>query len=323
MDIDATRRRLKQLTCPLLLLIILAVLQPAAAEPFTVLSQNMNRLFDDIDDGNDAEILSKTDFRGRVTLAARKFSEDFALPRVIALQEVENINVLRQIAAEIRRHYATDYRLLLVRGQDYSIINLAFLVQSDVEIRKTQQLFREHRLPLDGSPLFSRPPLYLEACYLARCLALLNLHLRSMRGIDDAVWGKRVAVKRQHQAETIALWANRFQRDNSDSLLLILGDFNALTPADQHVDVAGIIRGEPDNRRTRLKSRDRLDPDLIDLTRQIPTKRRYSYIFRHKNQQLDYMFANQALADRVEEIAFAAIDYRFSDHAGLLARYRW
>jgi endonuclease/exonuclease/phosphatase family metal-dependent hydrolase len=231
--------------------------------------------------------------------------------------------VLRQIAAEIRRHYATDYRLLLVRGQDYSIINLAFLVQSDVEIRKTQQLFREHRLPLDGSPLFSRPPLYLEACYLARCLTLLNLHLRSMRGIDDAEWGKRVALKRLQQAETIARWANRFQRDNSDSLLLILGDFNALTPADQYVDVAGIIRGDPDNTRARLKSRDRQNPDLLDLTRQIPSKRRYSYIFRRKKQQLDYMFANQALADRVEGIAFANIDYNFSDHAGLLARYRW
>jgi endonuclease/exonuclease/phosphatase family metal-dependent hydrolase len=283
----------------------------------------MNRLFDDIDDGNHAEILSRTDFRTRIAQAARKFSEDFALPRVIALQEVENVNVLQQIAAEIRQHYATDYRPLLVQGQDYSTINLGFLVRTDVEIRHPQQLFREHRLPLDGSPLFSRPPLYLEACYLVRCLAILNLHLRSMRGIDGAEWGKRIALKRRQQAETIALWVNRFQRDNSDSLLLILGDFNALTPADQQVDVAGIIRGDPDNSRVRLKSRDRLNPDLLDLTRDIPTMRRYSYIFRQKKQQLDYMFANQALADRVEGIAFAAIDYRFSDHAGLLARYRW
>jgi len=324
MDIDARRRRLKQLARAwLLVLMILVIPQPAAAESFTILSQNMNRLFDDVDDGNNEKILSKTAFRARVVQAARKFSENFSLPRVIALQEVENVNVVRQIATEIRRHYATDYRVVLIPGQDISAINLAFMVQADVEIRKTRQLFRERRLQLDGSPLFSRPPLYLEACYLARCLTLLNLHLRSMRGIDDAVRGQRVAHKRLRQAETIAAWADRFQRVNSDSLLMILGDFNALTPADEHVDVAGIIRGNPDNTRARLKSRDLLDPDLLDLTRQIPVQRRYSYIFRQKKQQLDYMFGNQALADIVEEVTFTVLDYSFSDHAGLLARHRW
>jgi endonuclease/exonuclease/phosphatase family metal-dependent hydrolase len=324
MGIENTRRLLKHLLCPLLLAVLnLAAAQCAAAEPFLVLSQNMNRLFDDIDDGNNEKILSKAAFRARITQAAHKFSRDFALPQVIALQEVENVNVVQQIAAQMRQHYATDYRVVLIPGQDISAINLAFMVQADIEIRKTQQLFREQRLPVDGSPLFSRPPLYLEACYRARCLSLLNLHLRSMRGIDDAERGERVARKRLHQAETIAIWANRYQRVNSESLLMILGDFNALTPADKHVDVAGIIRGNPDNRRTRLASSDLLNPDLIDLTRRIPAPRRYSYIFRQKKQQLDYMFANQALTDTVETIAFAAIDYSFSDHAGLLVRHRW
>jgi len=152
---------------------------------------------------------------------------------------------------------------------------------------------------------------------------LVNLHLRSMRGIDDARRGKRVVRKRLRQAETIALWTNRYQLENSDSLLMILGDFNALTPADKHVDVAGIIRGNPDNRRSQLTSGDLLNPDLVDLTRRIPAQRRYSYIFRQKKQQLDYMFANQALADTVETVAFATIDYSFSDHAGLLVRHRW
>ncbi len=321
---ENTRRPLKHLLCPLLLATLnLAAPQSAAVEPFTILSQNMNRLFDDIDDGNGEKILSKTVFRARVAQAARKFSQDFLLPQVIALQEVENENVLQQIAAEIRQHYATDYRVVLIPGQDISSINLAFMVQARVEIRKTAQLFRERRLRLDGSPLFSRPPLYLEVCYLARCLSLLNLHLRSMLGIDSDERGVRVAHKRLGQAEAIAVWANRHQRVNSGAMLMILGDFNALTPPDKHVDVAGIIRGNPDNRRTRLTSTDRLNPDLIDLTRQIPPKHRYSYIFRQKKQQLDYMFGNQALADTVDTITFSTIDYSFSDHAGLLVWHRW
>jgi predicted extracellular nuclease len=143
-----------------------------------------------------------------------------------------------------------------------------------------------------------------------------------MRGIDSPDKGERVARKRLRQAEMIAAWINRYQQ-TADTALLVLGDFNALTPADQHVDVAGIIRGSPDNTRARLMSRDLLDPDLIDLTRQIPAPERYSYIFRQNRQQLDYMFASQSLARRLDGIKFGSIDYSFSDHAGLIAWYQW
>lgn len=324
MGIQYPRRRLSFTLRPLLLAaLILAAPQPASAEPFIILSQNMNRLFDNIDDGNREKVLSETEFRRRVIQAARKFAEDYSMPQVIALQEVENLNVLQQIAAQIREQHDVDYQLVLLPGQDPSGINLGFMVQSGVTIRKRQQLFREPRLPFDGSHLFSRPPLHLEICYQARCLSVLNLHLRSMRGIESADKGERVARKRLRQAEMIAVWINRYQQVEADTALLVLGDFNALTPADQHVDVAGIIRGSPDNTRARLMSRDLIDPDLIDLTRQIPQQQRYSYIFRQNRQQLDYMFASQHLASRLDGISFGPIDYSFSDHAGLLAWYQW
>ena len=324
MDIQNSRRRLSFVLRPLLLAaLLLAALQPASAEPLIILSQNMNRLFDDIDDGNREKILSRTEFRRRVVEAVRKFAENYSMPQIIALQEVENLNVLQQIAARIREQHEIDYQLVLLPGQDPSGINLGFMVQSGIVIRNRQQLFRDRKLPFDGSHLFSRPPLHLEVCYQSRCLSLLNLHLRSMRGIDSPDKGERVARKRLRQAEMIAVWINRYQQIEADTALLVLGDFNALTPADQHVDVAGIIRGSPDNTRARLKSRDLLDPDLIDLTRQIPQPLRYSYIFRQNRQQLDYMFANQSLARRLDGISFGSIDYSFSDHAGLLARYQW
>jgi endonuclease/exonuclease/phosphatase family metal-dependent hydrolase len=324
MGIQNSRHRLSLVLRPLLLAaLILAALQPASAAPFIILSQNMNRLFDDIDDGNREKVLSRTEFRRRVVQAVRKFAEDYSMPQIIALQEVENLNVLQQIAAQIREQHEVDYQLVLLPGQDPSGINLGFMVQSGIVIRTQQQLFRDRKLSFDGSHLFSRPPLHLEVCYQSRCLSLLNLHLRSMRGIDSPDKGERVARKRLRQAEMIAVWINRYQQIEADTALLVLGDFNALTPADQRVDVAGIIRGSPDNTRARLMSRDLLDPDLIDLTLQIPAAQRYSYIFRQNRQQLDYMFASQSLARRLEGISFGSIDYSFSDHAGLLAWYQW
>ena len=134
MDIQNSRRRLSFVLRPLLLAaLILAALQPASAEPFIILSQNMNRLFDDIDDGNREKILSSTEFRRRVLQAVHKFTEDYSMPQIIALQEVENLNVLQQIAAQIREQHEIDYQLVLLPGHDPSGINLGFMVQSGID----------------------------------------------------------------------------------------------------------------------------------------------------------------------------------------------
>ena len=55
---------------PLLLLALVAG-HPACAESFSVLSQNMNHLFDDVDDGNREKILASAEFRRRIAGAVR------------------------------------------------------------------------------------------------------------------------------------------------------------------------------------------------------------------------------------------------------------
>ena len=309
---------------PWTLVSLLVLFAPVAnADSLRVLSQNMDRLFDDIDDNNNVKALPGNRFRQRVKTAAKKFGSHFELPHIIALQEVENLNVLQQIGIEIWNRYQVKYRLILIPGQDDSGINLAYLVRFGVQIKKVDQLFANKRFQMTGKPLFTRPPLYLKACYVDNCISMLNVHLRSMRGINSSKDGERVARKRLRQAETIASWSNRFQQAMQGESLLLLGDFNALTPGDTHVDVAGIIRGNPDNTAVRLPAPDLLEPDLVDLGQLIPAPKRYSFIFRQQKQQLDYMFVNQSFDAEVEAISFSQIDYQFSDHAGLLAEFKW
>lgn len=310
----------------LILLLALSSLAPAhALESIRILSQNMNRLFDDVDDGNREKVLAPQRFRSKVKIAARKIGEYYALPEIIALQEVENINVLAHIAEEIWQRHGLRYQLVLVAGQDTSGINLGYLVHPALEIHEVDQLFADVHLDNSDQPLFTRPPLYLELCRLGRCLSLLNLHLRSMRGIDsaEAAERERVLTKRWQQANRIAAWVDRFQKANPGASLILLGDFNALTPADSKLDLVGIVRGNPDNGNGRAQASDLVEPDLVDLTLQIPEPRRYSYIFRKKKQQLDYMLVNQDFQPRLVAIKFGRIDYRFSDHAGLIARFDW
>ena len=306
----------------LLLLVLLFAVPSAHAASLTVLTQNLDRLFDDVDDGYDEPVPSSVRYAARIRLAADKIGNEFDLPQIVALQEVENRNVLERLAAALHEGFGVKYRAVLLPGQDPSGIDVGFLLQADLDIGAYGQLFRERELPYDGSPLFTRPPLFVETCYRGNCLTLLNLHLRSMRGIGGAR-GERVRQKRLLQAEAIAAWCDRLQRERPDTRLVLLGDLNALTPPDAHVDVVGIIRGAPDNSGVALRGRDLLDPDLIDLTLTIPLDERFSYRFRQRNQQLDYLFVNRAFDARLTDIAFGEIDRSVSDHAGLLARFDW
>ena len=308
----------------ILLLLFLALATPlSAADSIRILSQNLNRLFDNIDDGNNEKVLSSDRFLNKINLTAKKIGDQFNLPDLVALQEVENRNVLEQVAREIWNRHHLRYQPVLIPGQDISGINIGFLVHPSLRINAVAQLMREARSNYSGNPLFSRPPLYIEVCRKQRCLSLVNLHLRSMRGIDSQKDGARVQAKRLQQASSIAAWVNKYQLDNPQKSLMLIGDFNALTPSDQYVDVVGIILGNPDNAQTRSRAEDLLESDLTDLTLQVSRSRRYSYIYRNKKQQLDYIIVNQAFHPSLVAIRFSRIDYRFSDHAGLIAEFNW
>ncbi|MFV2031396.1 MAG: hypothetical protein ACC663_02775 [Gammaproteobacteria bacterium] len=288
-----------------------------------ILSQNMNRLFDSIDDGRNEKIVSEQKFRQRVNTAAGKITGQFGMPDIIALQEVENLNVLEQISSQVQKASGIQYQSVIREGNDISSINLAFLIRPKVEIRDVRQLFGRDLLRYDKTPLFSRPPLYLRACFESSCISLLNLHLRSMRGLRSGNRSKRVNLKRLAQATAVARWVDDFQRTRPQESLMLLGDFNALTPSDPILDVVGTIRGDPDNSKTSSVAKDWVGQDLVDLTRKIPAARRYSYIYRKKKQILDYMLVNVRFKPKLRSISFSRIDYRFSDHAALIAEFGW
>lgn len=325
--IDTT---ISRFCCPLLRLTYIVLLwslitgQSDANDSFRIASQNMNRLFDDVDNGKKYEtVLSTQKFQGKAKLAAHKIIHVFKLPDIIALQEVENMNTLSQVAHHIRQVGSTTYKPVLKPGNDVSGINVGFLIKTLYRVKSIQQLFKKDRLTLDNSFLFSRPPLLVEVCKQLHCLSILNLHLRSMRGIRKQPNGQRVRIKRQQQASAIARWIDQYQRTHPEHSLIVLGDFNALSPTDRYIDVVGTIKGNPDNRKTQLSSKDWIRNDLIDLTERIPHHQRYSYIHRKKKQIIDYLLINESLNPRLKNIQLTGIDYQFSDHAGVIADFSW
>jgi len=294
-----------------------------AAGTFRVVSQNMYRFFDNVDDGNHEKILSDHEFDQKVKASSIRIVDLYQLPDVLALQEVENRNVLNHVVAAVAAESGIEYQVIIREGNDFSGINIAYLVKPGWEINSVRQLFKSDRLGYDDSLLFSRPPLYLRICRSSDCLLLVNLHLRSMRGIRSSSSGQRVRQKRLDQASKIAAWVELLQQSQSQDALIILGDFNALTPSDSYVDVAGIILGNPDNTNVKKPAKDLISDDLTDLTRQIPSQQRYSYIYKGKKQILDYLFVGADFEPALETIEFTRIEYQFSDHAGLVADFHW
>ncbi len=311
------------LPCLLISLTLILSNPVYAGESIRIASQNMHRFFDNIDNGKNEIKFSDRRFNAKLKAATNTIIERFSLPDILALQEVENRNVLSKIATAVQEKTGAQYQVVLVDGNDVSAINIGFLIKRSFKIKSVKQLFKHQRLELDQSLLFSRPPLYLEVCKRSSCLSLLNLHLRSMRGIRSGSKGHRVRLKRLEQASIIARWIDDFQHSRPESSLLVLGDLNGLTPTDSYVDVVGIILGNPDNSNTEIQAVDWIRKDLIDLTRYIPKITRFSYIYRNKKQVLDYMLISSQLRPRLINVSFSLINYDFSDHAGLLVDLEW
>ena len=304
--------------------LILVLVSPLyAGESIRIVSQNMNQFFDNIDDGKKEKVSSNAMFYQKVEAASTKIINQFKLPDILALQEVENRNVLAKISETVHARSGVRYQAVLLEGNHSTDINVAYLIKQQFKIKTAIQLFKRERLAYDQSLLFSRPPLYLETCIESNCISLLNLHLRSMRGIRSASKGERVRLKRLEQASIIARWIDSFQQSRPEDSLLVLGDFNGLTPSDAYVDVVGTILGKPNNSNIEKQAADWIRKDLKDLTRAIPAPNRYSYIYRKKKQILDYMFTNSKFKPKLINIAFSRINYDFSDHAALVADFTW
>jgi uncharacterized protein len=303
-----------------LILVWLNPLPVFANVEFTIASINAQRLFDDVDDHNNIPIASSLKFNNKIAAIGRKIVSDLKSPDIIAFQEIENRNVLIQIIEFIHRNANIAYQPVFRTGNDRSGINTGFLVKENLSIPHTNQLFQHQRFGNKSHLLFSRPPLLIETCIKEVCLGILNLHLRSMRGIRGNS-GKRIKLKRRQQAERLANWIENFQKDNPAQYLIILGDLNALKPPDQYVDVVGILTGTPNNRKTELKGADLITSNLWDFTERIPIKSRFSYRYRGQNQQLDYLLGSQSLQHSLTHIQFTDIDRSISDHAALVARF--
>lgn len=254
----------------------------AAAGELTVASYNLRLFYDEVRVADEPVVDAGT-FRDRLSKHAGWLERVLRCPDVVAVQEIETPRALSRLAAET----GCEYRAFA--GDDRTHLALGYLIAPDVELEEAvHPLGAGERMAGSGGRLFDRPPLKAVIDTPAGPVTLINVHLRSMRGLGRE---PRVTVKRRAQADAL----HRLVRDarGEDGRVMVLGDFNALPFDDGHVDVLDRVAG-PDG------------PDrLVSAWKRLPRKERYSYLYRGHGQLLDHALLDPRLAGRITDVAFA------------------
>lgn len=327
------------------LTVVPAVLPQAvrAAEPLelTLGSLNLFRLFDDVDDPgseDNGQVVSTAEYTRRLTKLALYVRDVLLTPDVLAVEEVESLSVLEDLAAAIAiAEPVTSYSAYLVEGNDVGGIDVGYLVQeSRFRVDAVTQLAAGETLSVDGSLLHDRPPLLLEGAFIGGGADLpfraLVLHQRSLGGIENPTDGPRVRQKRLEQAQSVATIVQDLQTIAPGVGLAVVGDLNAFEFTDGYVDVVGQIAGDVTPGDNLLSGPDLVDPNLTVQTDLLPAPDRYSFIFRGSAQAIDHALTSAALDPLVTGYEYgrgnadaalilitdAATPLRSSDHDGLV-----
>jgi predicted extracellular nuclease len=316
------------------------------AGEYTVATLNMFRFFDDVDDPpgvrfdgvlRDDTVVSTAEYLRRRAKFASFILDVMHAPDVLAVEEVEKLEVLQDLAGDIAAiDPSVVYTAYLVEGNDIGTIDTGFLVRDTIQVDAVTQLDATQLFTFDGSPLHDRPPLLLEGSALgpggASPIKVMAVHNRSLSGIDDPVDGPRVRQKRLEQAQSIAAEIQALQDADPAVRLVVIGDFNAYQFTDGYVDAVGQIKGDFNPADNLLSGPDLVDPNLTNQIDLLPAAEQYSFLFSGSAQVLDNALTSQGLAPFVHGAQYArgnsdaAVDLinddttplRSSDHDGLV-----
>ncbi|MGA9531101.1 MAG: lamin tail domain-containing protein [Anaerolineales bacterium] len=227
-------------------------------------------------------------------------------PTIVALQEIENIGILEDLA-ELFSLEAYAYQPLLLEGTDSRGIDVGYLVRSTAS-----EIVDLRQVPVpDG--LTSRPPLELIIDAMDQGqphrLVLLNNHFTALSaGVE------LTAPRRQAQARLNADTVQTRMQDPAIAGFIVLGDLNSFyqDPALSPLEAVG----------------------MTDALANVPSQGRYTYIYQGISQVLDHIYLSEELSACLHsvEILHADADFpppepndpsalRKSDHDPVIATF--
>ena len=261
--------------------ILLPSIAPAAGGEISVMTWNVENLFDtNPPHPSDPPMPLPEEYALDLGKVAATITAAGA-PDVVALQEVENIEVLQAIAAQGElAPYA--YQPVLEEGTDQRGIDVGYLVRSDrVEVVEVRQY-------AENQGVFSRPPLLLRVRPKAggADLYLINNHFTSMSGGVEESEPRRVL-----QAQGNLSIVEELREADPNAAVAVLGDLNAFYQS-APIDV--------------LRS-----GGLTHALEKVAPEQRYTYIHEGESQVLDHVLVTDALWQRIARVEILHINSDF------------
>ena len=297
----------------------------------TVASANLFRFFNDVNDPGQADddtVLTTQEYQFRLTKMSKYFREDLKSPMIIGLQEVENIDVLNDLATKIANDGGPTYSAVLIEGNDVGGIDVGFMYQPALVSlnNPVEQLGASETQTLNGFTLHDRPPLHLDADVtlngITTTVHVLVVHMRSRSGIDGSE-STRVRQKRFEQANSIANMIDVIQTNHPNEAIVTIGDFNAFEFTDGYADIIGQITGtavEIENEY--WQSPIFVSNPLTQAGQTLDISQQYSYVFGGSAQVLDHALLNDAALLMMNEMQFARgqsdVNYSFEEDSSSL-----
>ena len=229
-------------------------------------------------------------------------------PTILGLEEIENLDVLEDLAAEpALADY--DYHPVLIEGTDSRGIDVGFLVRGDVA-----EIEGASAHPAPGG-LTSRPPLLITVTVHLdegdeRLYAIVN-HFTSMGGGVEATEPRRVA-----QAAWNLELVERLQAAHPDAMIAVMGDLNAYYDA----PTLDTLR----------------EGGLLHVYEAVEGDRPFTYIYQGEAETLDHILVTPPLFEHLVRVEALHIDAPFtlppeedetarrtSDHDPLVAIFRF
>lgn len=255
-------------------------LDPTGKKQLRIASFNLENFFSagsELDQGT----VSEEEYAEKKARLADAVDRLLERPGVLAVQEVENKEVLQDLATDLG-----GYTAYLKEGNDDRGIDVGFLVKDGVRVTDVTQYGKDAEAPdgLDCSDepglLFDRPPLAVEVKARGfKEFTVVNNHFASKSSPDAC---------REAQA--------RFVRDrvagleSEDEQVIVTGDFNAF-------EDEGALEILQDGETT-----------LDNLWDAAPEEERYSFQFGGRLQTLDHMLLTRGLRDEVCDFIYAHFD---------------
>ncbi len=211
-------------------------------------------------------------------LAIKKIKAD-----VIALQEVENLEVLRRFRSKFLGGSKKFPHALVIDSYDPRKIDVAFLSRYPITHIKTHQ----DRKNKKKSRVFSRDCLEVDIDFKGQTITLYANHFKSMMG-----GRKKTRARRLDQANAVkAIIKDRFGTKAGKHPFIVLGDLNDYMKTDSE--------GSPS-----------LNPivkwsQVENVVNRLPADEQWTHFYPKKKSyhQLDYILVSKSLAKKVEKVA--------------------